>query len=152
MSCSNTDPGEVDKGMSHRELALKTGIDSMTIYYFEKQGLVTCSGPEVSGERSFTPGDLQRLCFVQRALQLGFPVDDILELLNMRFGSDGERQAHRRFIDDQLEEIDAKIRDLGTVRFALESLREKSRCGREVSVWPVIDALCSRTASSLSLD
>ena len=85
-------------------LAQRAGIGPETIRYYERIGLLEEPRRNRAGHRVYEPADLTRLVFIRRAQELGFSLEDIRELLSLRFKevaecSHVERRATRRLVD-----------------------------------------------------
>ena len=70
-------------------LAEQAGVHIETIRYYERRGLLAPPPRTEAGYRQYSAGDVWRLEFIQRAKQLGFTLNEIIEL----FGPDGARSA-----------------------------------------------------------
>jgi DNA-binding transcriptional MerR regulator len=66
------------------ELARHTGCKVETIRFYESVGLLPTPGRESSGHRRYTEADRHRLTFIRRACDLGFSMDDVRALLDLR--------------------------------------------------------------------
>ena len=64
-------------------LSRKTGTKVQTIRYYEQIGLLPVPERSRGGQRRYRDTDLDRLSFVRHARQLGFPLNDIRDLLAM---------------------------------------------------------------------
>jgi MerR family transcriptional regulator, copper efflux regulator len=63
------------------QAAQASGISAKMIRYYESIGLFPQVGRTPGGYRDYDTPDVQRLCFIRRARDLGFPLDRIRELL-----------------------------------------------------------------------
>ena len=70
------------------ELSQKAGFQVETIRYYEKQGLLSPVARAESGYREYDQSSLKQLRFIQQAKSVGFSLNEILELLNLRVESD----------------------------------------------------------------
>ncbi|MEM1429716.1 MAG: helix-turn-helix domain-containing protein [Pseudomonadota bacterium] len=64
-------------------LSRQTGTKVPTIRYYEKIGLLPEPGRSTGGQRRYGSAEADRLAFIRHARQLGFPLDDIRELLDL---------------------------------------------------------------------
>ncbi len=64
------------------ELANATGLSIRTLHYYDEIGLLTPSQRTKSGHRLYTPEDVQRLLQVKSLRQLGFPLEEIRDMVH----------------------------------------------------------------------
>jgi DNA-binding transcriptional MerR regulator len=93
------------------QVARRTGLSVETIRYYERLGLVAEAARTPSGYRQFEPEVVERLRFVQRAQALGFSLEEIRELLELRLSPGGHAADVRRRAEAKLDDIRAKARD-----------------------------------------
>jgi DNA-binding transcriptional MerR regulator len=66
------------------EAAERVGLSLRTVRYYEEVGLVVPSGRTQGGFRLYTENDIERLALIKRMKPLGFPLDDMRDLLQIR--------------------------------------------------------------------
>lgn len=111
------------------ELAATTGTRAETIRYYEKEGLLPSPARTSSNYRSYDLAHRQRLSFIRRARDLGFRLDDVRELLTLADDKSRPCGAVDRIATAHLDEIDAKIADLGKMRMELARMLMTCRQG-----------------------
>jgi Cu(I)-responsive transcriptional regulator len=116
-----------------------TGLPVKTIRYYEEIGLVAAIRSE-NGYRTFNETEIHKLRFIQRARGLGFSVEDCRALLSLY--EDGHRTSAqvKSIAVKHLEEIDAKITELGNLRDVLTNLVDHC-AGDSRPDCPIIDDL-----------
>ena len=62
-------------------LARLSGVKIETIRYYEREGLLAKPERTVGGARLYRSADVERLTFIRRTRELGFPLDGVRELL-----------------------------------------------------------------------
>lgn len=67
--------------MKTHELEKELGISKHTIFYYEKEGIVTPQRDE-NGYRSYSQDDLQKLIMVKFLRNLNISIDDVKAILN----------------------------------------------------------------------
>ena len=104
------------------DLAAESGTTVQTIRYYEQSGLMP-EPPRTQGrQRRYAQGHLDRLKFIRHARELGFPVDDIRELLRLSAHPDAPCDAADRIAAEQLAEVERKIERLHALRTELRRM------------------------------
>jgi MerR family transcriptional regulator, copper efflux regulator len=107
--------------MNIKDAADRSGLPAKTIRYYEEVGLIRPLRG-ANGYRSFRESDVMKLGFLGRARALGFTIEDCRLLLSLyedktRASADVKVIARRH-----LDEIDAKIAQLESMRATLSHL------------------------------
>ncbi len=132
------------KSLRIGEVARETGLSVKAIRFYETMGLIPA--PErtpSSGYRLYTEGDVRRLRLIQRAKLLGlrlWQVKEIVESLKGQ-GCDCKRLKPRlqKLVDEQLEELDRKLRELSLLKKELKKIQK----GSEKAPLPQGFCICS---------
>jgi len=121
------------------ELARMAGIGVETVRYYERRGLVRPSRRTAGGYRRYDLEAVRRVRFIKRAQRFGFSLDVIAELMQLPC-ADVRARAER-----QVNEIEAKRRELDLVHATLRGL--VATCGRDPDRprCPIVDALLADT-------
>ena len=127
--------------MTRGVIAQRTGIGPETIRYYERIGLIEEPHRNRAGHRVYGPADLTRLLFIKRAQELGFSLEDVRELLELRFQevpecSHVERRAARRLVD-----VHQRIRDLQEMEQELRKLIAGCRQNPFKEICPIFEIL-----------
>ena len=133
-----TRPTEISRGA----LANQTGVNSETIRYYEKIGLMPDPPRSGSGHRVYDESHAKRLSFVRRSRELGFTLREIRELLELVDGGDYTCAEVRNRTLVHLDDVSNKIRDLQKMQRTLRSMASKCD-GGSVPECPIVDALYS---------
>lgn len=107
--------------MNISEAARLAGLPVKTVRYYEEIGLVQ-PDRSANGYRSYRPRDLNRLTFVGRARSLGFSVVECRTLLDLYDDPDRASADVKAVAKAHLDDIDARIAGLRTMRETLASL------------------------------
>ena len=98
------------------EVAAATGVGVEALRFYERRGLLGRPARTASGYRAYDEGVLERLAFIKRAQSIGFSLDEIAEILEMRGKGAAPclevREAARR----KLAELDVRLRELRRYR------------------------------------
>ncbi len=109
------------------ELARLAGLNTATIRYYERRGLLTRPGRTTSGYRAYPAQSVVQLRLIRWAKGVGFTLREIRELLQVV----GEHARHpsgqvRRRFQAKLRDVESRMRRLATIRDQLEAL---ATCG-----------------------
>jgi DNA-binding transcriptional MerR regulator len=104
------------------DLAAQSGTTVQTIRYYEESGLMPAPPRTAGRQRRYAQSHLDRLKFIRHARELGFPVDDIRELLRLSAHPDSPCDAADRIAAEQLGEVERKIRRLQALRKELKRM------------------------------
>lgn len=121
-------------------LARATETTVETIRYYEKLGLLPKPDRTAGNYRAYGPTELGRLSFIRRARDLGFPLEQVRDLLAL-----ADRQDHPCAEVDELarrhlEQVERKIADLQALGRELSAMVEACG-GGAIADCRVIDAL-----------
>jgi len=122
------------------ETAREAGVNTQTLRYYERRGLLPKPPRRGSGYREYSDDAVRIVRFIKRAQELGFSLDEIEQLVRLRGVRRGERHRVRAIAERKIEEIDRKIAHLQSMRGALEQLVESCHRGGAAEC-PIIDAL-----------
>src|SRR3546814_1224254 len=98
------------------QLGAATDTKVETIRYYEQIGLLSPPARSPSSYRSYGMEHLQRLAFIRRARDLGFPLDQVRELLS---------------IADRSEEHTSELQSLMRISYAVFCLKKKKNNRRK---------------------
>ncbi len=114
------------------ELSQLTGVDTATIRYWEREGLVEAPGRLSSRYRSYGQDAVQRIQFIRHCRLLDMPLADVRRLLRLSHDRGAPCAEVNRVIDLQLERVRIKRRELQTLERQVSSLR--AQCGERKRV------------------
>ena len=76
----------MENGLRIGEVAARAGVNVQTLRFYERRGLLQEPPRRPSGYREYPPESVRLIRFVKRAQQLGFSLDEVHELLQLRMG------------------------------------------------------------------
>jgi Hg(II)-responsive transcriptional regulator len=130
------------------EVAGAAGVNVQTVRYYERRGLLEEPPRTPSGYRTYEAGAVDRIRFIQRAQDLGFTLNEIEELLELRVedahGCPGVEARTAR----KLEEVRRKITELRRMEAVLEELVTACRSRSPTTECPILRALEEDPASA----
>jgi len=121
-------------------VAREAGVNLDTVRYYEKRGLLPEPDRTPSGYRQYGPEHVQHIRFIKRAQELGFSLEDIRELLELRVTPGAGKEVRAR-TTEKIREIEAKISDLERIRDKLHELSEACLHGGSPDSCLVLHAL-----------
>ena len=129
------------KPLTIGRLAREVGINSETVRFYERQGLLPRPPRSASGYRLFPADDKRRLKFIKRAQELGFSLSEIRELLALRMSRRGTSAEIRKRTEAKIADIDGKIRSLDSMRKSLLKLVRSCDGCAQISACPILESL-----------
>jgi DNA-binding transcriptional MerR regulator len=115
-------------GVPIAAICAETGLSPRTLRYYEELGLLPGVRRRAGGRRVYGSDELQRVRFIQRLKALGLRLAEIREL-NAVHALGGSTQAMlarlAELLDRRLGELDARIRELATLREEIERYRDR---------------------------
>ena len=92
------------------EVANEAGVNIQTVRYYEKRGILKPAKRTTAGFRLYSPDTIQTLNFIKHSKDLGFTLEEIGELLNLRATTASRCQKVRKKAKTKLEDIREKLR------------------------------------------
>ncbi len=127
--------------MNITQAADAAGLPVKTVRYYDDIGLVNAGRGE-NGYRVYTDDHVHKLRFLQRSRGLGFSLTDCRQLLSLYEDQNRESADVRALALQRLEDIDHKLRELGSLRSTLAEL--VSSChGDDRPDCPILDDLAA---------
>lgn len=115
------------------ELAKTCGINTDTLRFYEKHGLLAPSKRTVSGYRVYSADDAARLQFILRAKAVGFSLSEIADLLSIELDKANWACSDvKTMVDDKLLQVKQRIAELERFRRSLQILSDTC-CGGPAS-------------------
>jgi DNA-binding transcriptional MerR regulator len=103
-------------------LAERTGTNIETIRYYERAELLARPSRTAGNQRRYPPVAVDRLRFIRHARELGFSLDAIRQLVNLRARRDQSCAQADAIAREHLAEVDRKIAMLGKLRIELTEM------------------------------
>lgn len=125
--------------MTIARAARSAGVGVETIRYYHQRGLLPLPAQRRGAFRLYGAEHIDRIRFIKRAQELGFTLDEIVELLNLNDGTDHERA--RALATDKLAALRARIVALQRMEKVLGALVERCERGGRSVPCPIIHAL-----------
>lgn len=110
--------------MNIGEAAKRSGVSAKMIRYYERVGLIAKATRSDAGYRHYADADLNRLRFIHRARDLGFPVGQIAELLSLWDNKSRSNSEVKRMAESHIGALHEKIAALQSMVKTLKRLTE----------------------------
>ena len=92
------------------EAAQQAGVNVQTIRYYERRGLLSRPARRTSSYRQYSLDAIRVVRFIKRAQDLGFTLDEIAELLELRGESRRDRGRIRALAERKLHQVETQDR------------------------------------------
>lgn len=109
-------------GFTISKAARAADVNVETIRFYERRGLINQPRTPAQGYREYPPETVEQIRFIRQAQEIGFALRDIQELLALRTDPEGDCADVRLRAVAKLDDVNAKIDQLRTVKHALETL------------------------------
>lgn len=107
------------------DLASRISVNPEAIRYYERRGLLPRPTRSSNGYRVYTAEHLERVLFIKEVQALGFSLEEIQEVMNLKFNRGVSPCQHvRDLLREKLDAVDCQISRLQAFRLELaESLK-----------------------------
>jgi len=123
------------------ELAEQAGVNTQTIRFYERRGLLKKPARTQSGYRTYSGGTVTVVRFIKQSQELGYTLAEIKQLLSFH-ESGGNANEIRELASTKLEDIRRRISGLEEMREQLEAFVANCHCGSaEQPACPPIEKL-----------
>ncbi len=123
------------------EVAAHARVNVQTLRYYERRGILPEPKRTPSGYRDYPSNTVQLIRFIKRAQDLGFSLDEVEELLELRRAGPGQRKRVLAKALEKIQDIEKKLRRLASMREALLSLVDSCSCRGNDLQCPILDTL-----------
>ena len=111
------------------ELGRAAGVDSETIRYYERAGLLLPPARALNGYRAYGVEHLERLAFIRHCRALDVPLAEIRRLLDFVAHPNADCGDINRLIDAQLARVRARLKSMRALEKQLAALRTRCEAG-----------------------
>jgi DNA-binding transcriptional MerR regulator len=115
-------PADGRATLSSSELARVTGVSTDTLRHYERKRVLPKPVRLPNGYRRYPADAVARVHLVQRALQVGFSLEELARTLGERERGGTPCRRVRALVAQRLAELEARIRDLTTLRGEMAQL------------------------------
>ncbi|HEX2286445.1 MAG TPA: MerR family DNA-binding protein [Mycobacterium sp.] len=136
--------------MRTSEVAEQADVNSQTLRYYERRGLLPAPERTASGYRAYTADAVRVVRFVKRAQQLGFTLNDVEELLHLAGGGPASCDAAKAMARARITELEQRIEELVSMRDALTRLVDTCDRPRSERDCPILQDIETVAAAKTS--
>lgn len=108
-------------------LANYAGVKPDTVRFYERNGLLPKPERTAAGYRVYNPAALKRLRFIKKAQALGFSLDEIQRILNLRGKGANTCRCVLEIAEATLSDTEAKLKQLQSFHGTLAANLQKWR-------------------------
>ena len=108
--------------LAPREVVRQCGVSADTLRHYERKGLLPRPARTGSGYRRYPPETVARVLLVQRALVVGFTLDELARVLRERDRGEPPCRAVRDLVAARLTDLEERLRQLTALRRELRHL------------------------------
>lgn len=135
--------------LSIGELAQQTGVNAVTLRYYEKFGLISTQRSE-GGHRLYAKDMIARLHFIQNTKSVGFTLEEIQELLHLKENPKQKSHTVRALTLNKLKAIDEKMDALKKIKLTLKALVEQCDGNMPIEKCPILAGLSTPSSKKTS--
>ena len=123
------------------KLAKEAGVNVDTVRYYERRHLLTKPARTPSGYRQYLPEAVTRIKFIKRAQELGFSLNEISELLQLRVDADSACEDVKARAETTVADIQSKIQTIERIQRTLAELIDHCDLRQPTEACPILKAL-----------
>lgn len=133
--------------MGKRELlqigtvAKEAKVNIQTIRYYERRNILKPAQVKDSGYRLYTEDAIKTVVFIKHAQELGFKLDEIKQLLNLRTPSVNRCESVRKKSKARLADVREKIKMLKKIESTLKTLINDCENNKTSKECPIISRM-----------
>ncbi len=132
------------KNLTISQLAKLAAVNLQTIYYYEDLGLLPEPARTASGYRTYEPEYIENIYFIKQAQELGFKLEEIRALVDLRFNRKALGQDVKDLVRKKIVSIDAEIKKLTDAKVALQALDRSCAGDMPATACPIINSMKSQ--------
>ena len=133
------------------QLAKAANVNIDTVRYYERRGLIPEPPRKESGYREYTQNYIARIRFVKRAQDLGFSLNEISELMDLRVDSQTVCSDVKKRTEAKVIDIEEKIQSLVRMKQTLTNLLEHCKSQEPTGECPILAMLDAEEDEEMAL-
>lgn len=132
------------------ELARRTECQTVTIRYYEKEGLLPEPTRSEGNFRLYREAHLERLQFIRHCRSLDMTLGEIRALLGLRDNPAKDCGEVNVLLDAHIQQVEVRVEALLQLKQHLAALREKCSGARPVEACGILQGLTDHSCHSVS--
>jgi DNA-binding transcriptional MerR regulator len=108
--------------LAPREVARRCGVSADTLRHYERKGVLPRPARTGNGYRRYPPETVDRVLLVQRALVVGFTLDELARVLRERDRGEPPCRRVRDLVAARLTDLEARLAQLTALRRELRQV------------------------------
>lgn len=128
-------------GIKSGELAKRAKVNTETLRYYEREGLLPEPNRSESGYRLYSVEDVQRVLFIKRSQELGFSLKEIKELLALKLDANQSASDVKKLTEQKIADIDSRIESLQAMKHVLTELSVACSGKGSVTQCPILNSI-----------
>ncbi len=117
----------MSKGLFIGPVARQAGVSVQAVRYYERLGLLPPAQRTESGYRVYSPELVERLRFIRQAQAVGLRLEEIREILRIRYAGKSPCNCVRTMLQRKLGELEEQLAALASFRKQLRRTLERAR-------------------------
>lgn len=126
--------------------AARTPVE--TIRYYEREGLLARAPRSVGNYRIYDAAHVERLNFIRHCRALDMTLAEIRELLRLQKASGDDCGEVDALIDEHIEHVTLRIRELRQLQRDLKALRERCAAPHDIAHCGILSGLAQAPADT----
>jgi Hg(II)-responsive transcriptional regulator len=104
------------------QVAAEAGVNTETLRYYERRGLLQEPPRRDSGYRAYSVDTVATVRFIKEAQKLGFTLSEVEILLHLDRGGPADCEAARALATEKLLDLESRVASLTAMHHSLEQL------------------------------
>ena len=126
-----------------RDVARCVGLTAQAIRFYERLGLIQSAQRTRAGYRVYSAATLERVQFIKDAQRLGFSLEEIREVIRLKYSGQAPCDCVRKMLNGKLRDLKDQIKQMEQMRreiaTCLRASRKRSRLPHSVSlICPIV--------------
>lgn len=131
---------KTDRELTIGQVAKLASVNTQTLRYYERRNILVPLARKDSGYRVYGKEAVKTVRFIKHAQELGFTLEDIEALLDLRANHSSECGRVQARAMEKLSDVESKIARLENIRKSLKSLIMKCRKKRTNTRCPILES------------
>lgn len=128
------------------KVAQAAAVDVQTVRYYERLGLLPAAERTATGYRVYLPETVERLRFIRQAQAVGFRLDEIREILRIKYMGQSPCNCVRDTLRRKLKEVEEQMAELARFRKQLRATLQRAQRlpslpHRATAICPLIEGI-----------